>query len=67
MNWDAVFITLGSVSLIVAGLLLVIGPLFIEENLRSEDRKNAYCKGAVVVPTLIIAGALLLGLGVPTG
>lgn len=66
MNWDAVFITLGSVSLIVAGLLLVIGPLFIEDYLRSEDRKNAYRKGSVVVPTLIIAGVLLLGLGVPT-
>ena len=66
MNWDAVFITLGAVSLVVAGLLLVIGPLFIEDSLRSEDRKNAYSKGTVVVPTLIIAGALLLGLGVPT-
>lgn len=66
MNWDAVFITLGAVSLVAAGLLLVIGPLFIEDNLGSEDRKNAYRKGTVVVPTLIIAGALLLGLGVPT-
>ena len=66
MNWDVVFITLGGVSLVVAGLLLVIGPLFIEDILRSEDRKNAYRKGTVVVPTLIIAGVLLLGLGVPT-
>lgn len=66
MNWDAVFAILGAVSLVVAGLLLVIGPLFIEDNLRFEDRKNAYRKGTVVVPTLIIAGALLLGLGVPT-
>ena len=66
MNWDAVFITLGAVSLVAAGLLLVIGPLFIEDFLQSEDRKNAYRKGTVVVPTLIIAGALLLGLGVPT-
>lgn len=66
MNWDVVFITLGAVSLVVAGLFLVIGPLFIEDNLRSEDRNNAYRKGAAVVPTLIIAGVLLLGLGVPT-
>lgn len=66
MNWDVVFITLGAVSLVAAGLLLVFGPLFIEDILRSEDRKNAYRKGKVVVPTLIIAGALLLGLGVPT-
>ena len=66
MNWDVVFITLGAVSLVAAGLLLVIGPLFIEDNLGSEDRENAYRKGSVVVPTLIIAGALLLGLGVPT-
>lgn len=66
MNWDVVFITLGGVSLVVAGLLLVIGPLFIEDILRSDDRNNAYRKGAVVVPTLIIAGVLLLGLGVPT-
>ncbi|MDN6706920.1 hypothetical protein [Corynebacterium glyciniphilum] len=66
MNWDVVFITLGAVSLVAAGLLLMIGPLFIEDILRSEDRKNAYRKGSVVVPTLIIAGALLLGLGVPT-
>ena len=65
MNWDVVFITLGAVSLVAAGLLLVIGPIFIEDILRSEDRKNAYRKGTVVVPTLIIAGALLLGLGVP--
>ena len=66
MNWDVVFITLGAVSLVVAGLLLAIGPLFIEDFLQSEDRKNAYRKGTVVVLTLIIAGVLLLGLGVPT-
>ena len=66
MNWDVVFITLGSVSIVAAGLLLLIGPIFIEDNLRSEDRKNAYRKGMVVALTLIIAGALLLGLGVPT-
>ena len=66
MNWDVVFITLGAVSIVVAGLLLVIGPIFIEDNLRYEGRKNAYRKGIVIALTLIIAGALLLGLGVPT-
>lgn len=66
MNWDAVFITLGSVSLVAAGLLLVIGPLFVEDNLLYEYRKSAYRKGAVIVPTLIVGGALFLGLGVPT-
>ena len=66
MNWDVAFIALGSVSIAAAGLLLLIGPIFIEDNLRSEDRKNAYRKGMVVALTLIIAGALLLGLGVPT-
>ena len=66
MNWDVVFITLGAVSLVAAALLLVIGPLFIEDILRPEDRKNAYLKGSVAVSALIIAGVLLLGLGVPT-
>lgn len=66
MNWDVVFITLGSVTLATGGVLALFGPIFVEEWVECKNRVNAYKMGAVVIPTLIIAGALLLGLGVPT-
>ena len=67
MNWDAVFITLGSAALAIAGIGLFVGPLYVEDGFYFGERKTVYRIGSIVVLALIIAGALLLGLGVPTG
>lgn len=66
MNWDAVFITLGVAALATGGFLVLFGPLFVEDWLDYKRRNHAYKMGAVVIPVLVLAGALLLGLGVPT-
>lgn len=66
MNWDVVFITLGIATLATGGFLALFGPIFVEDWFDYKRRTNAYKMGAVVIPALVLAGALLLGLGVPT-
>lgn len=67
MNWDMVFFSLSIACFSIAGMLATFGPFTIEMEVRYEDRQKTYKVGIVVVVALIIAGALLLGLGVPTG
>lgn len=66
MNWDAVFITLGSAALAIAGIGLFVGPLYVEDGFHFGQRKTVYRIGGIVVVALILVGAMFLGLGVPT-